>query len=146
MGTRVPGVSTGRWTPFCPVGGALRPDRHRLADLGDHHADLTRRNLDPGELPHAEQRPELEPQAGHEQRRLVARLAAERDRVALAELAERPALVHQPDVGRADDVEGLVDDYGDDRRDDDPDDERHGGSLLDARSISGVDRHVPGRP
>ena len=53
---------------------ALGADRQRLAHLRDHHADLARGHLHPGELLHAEHRPELEAQTRHEQRRPGSRL------------------------------------------------------------------------
>ena len=84
------------------VDTALGADRQLQTDLRDHHADLAGRHLHPRELLHAEDRPQLEPQARHQQLRLVARLALEGDRVVVTELAEPEPLGHQPDLGRAD--------------------------------------------
>ena len=54
---------------------------------------------------------------------LVAGLAVERDRVVVAELAEREALRDQPDLGRADRVERLPHHDHDQRDHDDADDD-----------------------
>ena len=51
------------------VDAALRADRQRRADLRDHDADLARRHLHPRVLLHREDRPELDAQARHQQRR-----------------------------------------------------------------------------
>jgi hypothetical protein len=84
---------------------ALRPDRQRRAGLRDHDADVAGGHLHPRELLHAIERPELEPQPGHEQLGLVPGLAAEGDRVVLAELLQREALGDEADLGCADRVE-----------------------------------------
>ena len=109
---------------------ALRADRQGIAHLCDDHADLAGRDLHPRELRDVEHRPELETQAGHQQRGLVSGLAAERDGVVLVELAEREAFGDEPDLGGADGVERLPhQEQQQYHRDDDDDDPGTHGSL-----------------
>jgi hypothetical protein len=89
--------------------GALRADRQRLADLGDHDADAAGRHLDPRVLVDPVDRPQQEAPAGHQQLGLVAGLAVERDHAAVAELRAE-ALDGQPDLGRPDVLDRLRDD------------------------------------
>ena len=81
-----------------------------------------------GNLRDVEHRPELETQPRHQQRGLVAGLAAERDGVVLVELAEREALGDEPDLGGADGVKRLPHQEQQQRyrHDDDDDLDTHG--------------------
>ena len=149
IGNNVPGVSTGRCTPFCPppsmnvssvgevlelrlVDRALGADRQRRADLRDHDADLARGHLHPRELLHAEDRPQLEPQPGREQLGLEAGLAVERDRVVGGQLLEREPLLDEPDLDRSDRVERLQarSATNSEQRDENDDDDGHFDCLL----------------
>jgi hypothetical protein len=89
------------------VGGALGADRQRLADLGDHDADLTGRDLHPRVPLDRVDRPQVEPQPRHQQLGLVAGLTPERDGVVAVELAERDLLGDEADLRRPDAVHGL---------------------------------------
>ena len=72
-------AKVGEVAEFRPVDGRLGSGRQPLADLRDHHADLARRHLHPRVFGHQVPRPELEPDARHEQSRLIAGLAVEGD-------------------------------------------------------------------
>jgi hypothetical protein len=124
-GSNDPGGSTGRWIPFCPpsarnVGRSVKFSNSVrypavLAPIGsgarsgDDDADLARRDLHPRVLGHRVDRPQLEPDAGHQQPGLVAGLALEGQWLVGGQPAADP-LVHQPDLGRSDESEGLQDD------------------------------------
>jgi hypothetical protein len=124
-GKSVPGGRTGRWTPFEEGGQVgeipellLVPRRlgavgQRLADLGDDHADLVGGDLHPGELLYRVDRPELEPQTGHEQDGLIAGLPVEGDRVVVGQLLCREQLGDQADLRGTDRMDGL---QGDDQQ------------------------------
>ena len=86
------------------VDGGLRADRQRRTHLGDDQTDLSGGDLNPGMDFNGEDRPDLPPPSGHEEGRLVARLAAEGYRVVARELLERETLVDQTDFVGADQV------------------------------------------
>ena len=62
-----------------------------VADLGDDEADVVRRDLHPGVALDLEDRPQLEPQPGHQQVGLVAGLAVEGEQLVVLQLRCRRA-------------------------------------------------------
>jgi hypothetical protein len=86
-----------------PVHGRLGPRRQRLADLRDDDSDLAGGHLDPWVPDDLVGRPELEPDARHQQVCLVARLALERDRGVGSVVGRRDPLDDQADLRRPDD-------------------------------------------
>ena len=125
---------------------ALGADRQLRAHLRDHDADLAGRHLHPGELLHAVDRPQLEPQPGHEQLRLVAGLTFEGDRVVVAELAQPESLRDQPDFGRSDRLDReqhRQDDQHDHSQNCDSQNHSHSGLLRPAVTLCrGIPRGV----
>src|SRR5258708_13966123 len=80
----------------------LGTDRQRSADLRDDDADLARRNLHHRMARHRVDRPQLEPQAGHQEDSLIPGLAGERDRVALVQLFQAETFADKTDFGGTD--------------------------------------------
>jgi hypothetical protein len=118
------GAEVGEAAELVLVDGGLGARRQRLAHLGDHEPHVVGGHLHPRVALDAEQRPQLEPQAGHEELGLVPGLPVEGHQLVTPEaLAE--ALGHEADLGGTDGVQAAQQGQDDDQ-DRHPHDDEHG--------------------
>jgi hypothetical protein len=111
------GAEVGERPELRLVDGGLGPCGQRLAHLGDDEADVVGRHLDPRVALHAEEGPQLEAKARHQQLGLVPRLAVQgHELVGVEALAQ--ALGDEAHLGRPDGVEAA-------QRAEEDDEDRH---------------------
>jgi len=104
------------------VNGGFRADGKRLADLSDDHADLARRDLDPGIFIDGVHDPWLPAEAGHEEVGLIAGFPVEGDGIVLGQFFPGKALGDQADFCRSDPLDGMKRAENEERTYDDDDD------------------------
>jgi hypothetical protein len=100
------GIEVGELPELLAVDGGFGAVGQRIADLGDHHADLPGRDLHPGVFLHGVEKAELETDARHEQFGLVAGFALEGDGVVVGQAPVREAARYKAHFRGADAMQG----------------------------------------